>query len=313
MNEGFGTVLRLKSGDVAPATPPVPFAIAPDSTDPLLSTPYTWYKIKLKTFTSATTAPILSRIIGIFPDTGRKYVNITSVVNGSTTVIPPTAASFFPTNEDEVVVVTTDPLRAFVTYTFLAIQDFGGYKFQYLSTDGTRKSFTNLVDPSNGFRNGPTVATTPPTRFETTWTLPADAAKATQSYPMMDGTTQTFTGYFMYLTPINVNPVGEYPGAGTVRRAKQLGTPNVVGISRLTPSVLRGIDVNRIGFISADTTFQVVNMTTGNSVPIEIKSTDLLPKTYDIPDMSFAAGDVEGLLYESGGALVDVDLELVWG
>lgn len=290
-----------------------PFALSPNSTNTLLSEPRRWYKIKLKNFGSATIAPVLSRIIALYPETGMKWQNILSTVNGSTSTAPVFSdIEFFPTNDDEVQVLFSNPATSLINYTYRRRQDFGPLEFTYLASDGTYKPLPNLVDGSDSLRNGPAVLTSPPTKSVISWSMPSDWAQANKTLTMSDGSTQTYKGYFIRMKPVNVNPVGEYALSVASRRAKQFGTDNVVGGPVLESQRLLGITVNRIGAISADTVIQVGNLSTGKFASVTIDDAADLPITYDFADVAFAAGEVPGALFVSGGIITDVDFDFVW-
>jgi len=297
-----------------PATEMQSFALNPQSEETLYNTAYPWYKITFNGLSNITATPLLSRILGHYPTDGQKYLNATAYVGGDTNpaVAPTSLATIFPTIDDEAVMITPTKPTSIVRYVFRRIEDFGARLTKYLSTDGTYKLFQNLVDPSDGLRNGPAVSTIPPIRYETTWSMPTDMASVTKTWPMTDGTTLTTTGYIVTFTHANITAPGEYSPAISVARVKKFG-PTAVGEAQLTARTLKGVVINRVGAMSANTTIEKVNVTTGQAASLVINTTDDFPITKDITDISFAVDDKLGGRFVDGAEMKDVEMEHVWG
>lgn len=291
------------------------FALSPSSSVSMLNTPRIWYKVKFRNFVSATTAPILSRILGIYPTDGQKYLDVTAQINGGTNQNPapaPLATSFFPTNDDELIFITSNPFYALDSYVYKSLPNYGGFNWTYYASDGTYKPLTALNDTTSNFTAGPSTLTTPPTRFETTWALPSDMASVTKTYNLTSGSSSTYTGYQLRLTPIGVSPVGEYVPSSVVRRVKQFGNSNTVGETQLSSRTLNGVVIEHVGVITANTTCEVVNLTTGKASTFTVHTTDTIPMTIDIPNLQFSASDKLGIMFVSGGEMRDVEIDFVW-
>jgi len=114
------------------------------------------------------------------------------------------------------------------------------------------------------------------------------------------------------VTHANITAPGEYSPAISVARVKKFG-PTAVGEAQLTARTLKGVVINRVGAMSANTTIEKVNVTTGQAASLVINTTDDFPITKDITDISFAVDDKLGGRFVDGAEMKDVEMEHVWG
>lgn len=293
-----------------PATAGVALALVPTSPDPVLNTARPWYKIKLRNFTTVTTAPVLARITPIFIDAEQKYADLSGLAGFSITSYagsPLIGLTFFPVVGDEVIITFANPARGYSVYAFrknLTPADVV-IVYEYLASDNTWKALTSLADESDNYRNGPAVLIEPPTHFDLSFATPTDWVEKAIDLPLTDGTTLTATGYHIRRRFAAVPNKSEIQGAVVSIRAKQYGSANTSGIA-VTARTVDRVAVELNGAISgaADAgVFQVVNLSTGAAsqftVPAAATQGDIINAS--ITTLSFLAGEMLGLERVSGG------------
>lgn len=264
-----------------------------------ISAKFIWHRIVIKTFTSATTAPILSRLWSA--DTVIKYRDITTpYTTGVFTTIP---QEILPRIGDCLIFICSAATMGLdITVTTAESANFTS-TWKYIKSNGTYGTLSNVSDPSNGM----TVVGTHKIRFS----IPTDWGS--RSITDKDGVVHTGFIICRQTTTVSVeSPVA--PSHNTVK-TKSLGTGNVSGIKMYANIVVKAISIPRIGIPSATAVdIAVLNLTPSNLT--NISSTITIPANavsanIDIQDITFNANEELGISCLSNtGTVKDVDLIL---
>lgn len=263
------------------------------------SSKYIWHRLVIKTFTSATTAPILSRLWSA--DTAIKYRDITTpYTTGVFTTMP---TEILPRVGDCLIFACSAATMGLdVTVTTAESTNFIS-TWKYIKSDGTYGTLSNVSDPSNGM----TVVGTHKIRFS----IPTDWGS--RSITDKDGVVHTGFIICRQTTAVSVeNPVA--PSNSTIK-TKSLGTGNVSGIKMYQSAVVRAISIPRIGIPSATAMdIAVLNLTPSNLTNISSTvtiPTNAISANIDIPDLVFNAGEELGIIcLSSTGTIKDAEIIL---
>lgn len=259
---------------------------------------HVWHRVYLKNFTSATTAPILSRLW--VSDVVFNYTDITSQVNsGSWTGFN---SEFLPELEAHTDWIHPGPPMGLdVTVTQAASGTYTTVR-EYLATDGTWKPIPNVVDPSSDH----TVLGASKIR----WSRPTDWTK--KSYTFLG---QTVEGWIEKRKVNSIVTAGPTQLWQLSAKSRSLGAANAQGLESPTTATYSAatfsIGDNRA---TVDTVINFENVDTGAAATITIPSgvEDASALTGGkVPfALSLAAGNSTLPVCISGGPLIDVTLRM---
>lgn len=259
---------------------------------------HVWHRVYLKSFTSATTAPVISRLWASELNYG--YVDITNAINNGTDP----AYEFLPEVGAHTDWIHPGPPIGIDVNVITAAGPTYTVERQYLASDDTWKPIPNLVDPSNGYRNTG--------QHRIRWSRPADWVE--KSYTFLG---QTVTGWVerrVVTAVATQGPVGLYQIQADSR---SLGATNAQGLEydagATYKSATFSIGDNRA---TGSTVLQLINADTGATSTVTIpsaidESSDLAAGKVLLPaDFSLATNQSMLVMCLSGGPLINLELRL---
>lgn len=263
-----------------------------------VSSKYIWHRLVLKTFTSASTAPVLSRIWTA--DNVLKYKNITTAhISTDFSSLP---SEILPRINDCLIMVYPNlALGEDVVITRSASTNYTTTMY-YLASDNTYKLLTGVSDESNMYQISASV-----TERKRRWTMPTDWVS--KSITDKDGT--VWTGYIacMRITAISVE--GPVAPAQVNCKVRAFGNANTDGVQIFTATTVKAVSIPRIGLPSTTATvIQLLNLTTGQGSSLTIPANTISSLNADITDIVYAVNDKLGMAYQSGNILKDVEIIL---
>lgn len=257
---------------------------------------YFWHKFTLTAFTSASTAPVLSRIWSA-KHNALSYKNVT--VAHTSTDFSSLPAHILPRIGDCLLMVHPGPSYgedSVITRSASANYTTAQY---YLADDLTLKPLTGVSDDTNMYR-----VTASATERKVRWTLPDDWS----SKSVTDKDSVVHTGYItcMKITAISVEGPVQPPQVTCLSRS--FGDANTTGVQVYTATTVKAVSISRIGVPSATAVVaQLLNLSTGrgSSFTIPANATSL---NVDTTDLALAIGNRWGLSHVSGGTIQDVSM-----
>lgn len=259
---------------------------------------HVWHRVYVKSFTSVTTAPVISRLWA--SEANYSVVNITSAVNNGTNP----AYEFLPeVGAHTKWVHPGPPIGIDVTVTTVASSTYTVER-QYLASDDTWKNIPDIVDPSNGYRN--TGA------HKIRWSRPSDWVS--KSYTFLG---QTVNGWIerRHVTAVAIQgPVNLYQVQADSR---SLGAANAQGLeyeSAITyKSATFSIGDNQA---TGNTVLQLANADTGATSTLTIptaidESSDVAAGKVSLSaNFALAANESMIVMCLSGGTLINLEMRL---
>lgn len=259
---------------------------------------YVWHRFVLKTFTSAVTAPILSRIWSA--NEVLKYKNVTTA--HTSTDFSSLPSEILPRINDCLIMVFPNlAMGEDVVITRAASTNYTSTML-YLASDNTSKQFQGVSDESNMYQ----VAASSVER-KRRWTMPTDWVSKT----ITDKDGVIHTGYIacMRITAISVE--GPVAPPQVTCKARCFGDANTDGIKFFAATTIKAVSISRIGIPSTTAMVaQLLNLTTGKGSSITIPANTVSSLNVDIDDIVYAANDKLGFAYQSGNAIKDIEIIL---
>lgn len=263
---------------------------------------YIWHRVYVKTFTSCTTAPVLSRVWAESSDL--TYIDVTTAFN--TGDFTGYIGDYLPTVGAHTVLAHPGPAIGMdITIT---VGSDGVYTLanEYLASDGTWKAFQNFVDPSN---HSAVLG-----NHKLRWTVPADWVSSSLT---LGASGFTATGWLMRRRIDAISTQGPRALVRYTAKSRALGAANSQGLEAASPQsysvALVDIGANTA---TADTVLQLVNANTGVvstvTVPQGVDSTtDVAGGKINLSSsFAMASGDSMIVMCKSGGPLTDVEVRL---
>lgn len=256
---------------------------------------YIWHKFTLSAFTSASVAPVLSRIWSA-KDT-LAYKNVTVAHTSTDFSLLPT--DILPRIGD--CLLTIHPGPSYGEDSVITRSASANYtsEFFYLADDNTYKPLADVSDDANMYRVAPSA-----TERKTRWTLPADWSQKS----VTDSAGVMHTGYITCMRITAIATEGPVQPPQVNCKSRSFGDANATGIQVYVATVLKAVSIPRIGVASATAVVaQLLNMSTGRGSSFTIPA-NAVSLNVDITDLALAAGNRWGLAHVSGGTLQDVSL-----
>lgn len=260
-----------------------------------ISPKYIWHKFTLSSFTSATTAPVLSRIWSA-KDT-LVYKNVT--VAHTSTDFSSLPADILPRIGD--CLLTVHPGPSYGEDSVITRSSSTNYTSQwfYLATDNTYKPLQGVSDETNGYQIAPSA-----TERKVRWTLPSDWTQKS----ITDNASVVHTGYIACLRITAITTEGPVAPPQVNCKSRSFGDVNTTGIQVYDATTLKAVSIPRIGISSATAVVaQLLNMSTGKGVSFTIPA-NATSLNVDTDDLVLAVGNRWGLSHQSGGSLQDISL-----
>lgn len=256
---------------------------------------YVWHRFTLTAFTSATTAPVLSRIWSA-KDT-LSYKNVTTA--HTSTDFSSLPADILPRIGD--CLLTVHPGPSYGEDSIITRSASANYTTEqhYLATDNTYKPLADVSDETNMYRVAPSA-----TERKARWTAPSDWSS--KSITDKDGVVHTGFITCMRITAIATEGPVQPPQVNC--KTRSFGDANTTGIEVYTATSIKAVSISRIGMPSATAVVaQLLNMSTGkgSSFTIPANATSV---NVDIADLPLAIGNRWGLSHVSGGTIQDVSM-----
>lgn len=259
---------------------------------------HVWNRVYLKSFTSATTSPIISRLWA--SELNYNQVDITAAFNNGTNP----AYEFLPEVGAHTDWIHPGPPIGLDVNVIVADGSTYTTERQYFASDDTWKPIPDLVDPSNGYRNTG--------QHRIRWSRPADWAK--KSFAFLG---QTVEGWIERRHVTAVSTQGPVQLYQLQADSRSLGAANAQGLEYNAAVTYKNatfsIGDNRA---TVDTVLQLINADTGATstltIPLTIdESSDLSTgKSPMSADFSLEASQSMLVMCLSGGPLVNLELRL---
>lgn len=247
---------------------------------------YIWHRVVLTSFTSVTTAPILSRIW--CADTSISYRNLTTAwTTGVFTSVP---SEMLPRINDCILFVCPGKTMGVdVTVTTAESANFTR-TWKYLNSSGQSVALAGVSDPSNGL----TTTGSHNIRF----TVPTDWT--TQS--ITDSNSAVQTGFILCLQITSITTEGPTAPTHSTAFTRSFGASTTMGVQTPTAITIKAVTVDEPMATTGTgaVTLALYNLTTGTSADIAIPASPTYPLNVDISDLSLAINDKFGLFYTSG-------------
>ena len=260
---------------------------------------HVWHRVYLKTFTSASTAPVISRLWA--EDVNVVYTDMTAQANsGNWTGF---ASEFLPTvNAYSIWVHPGPPMGSDVNVTTAAPTAYTTTR-EYYATDGVWKPVPNFVDPSNDYRVTGT--------HRIRWSRPADWTSKSLT---IDGT--TLTGWVERRRIVAISTPGPVMLHQTQTDSRALGAANAQGI-RVGAGTYNYVTFSAgANTATVVTVVELINVDTGAgstiSIPVEVtEASDITGGRVVLSTpMTVTAGQSFLVRCLSGGPLLAVGLRL---
>lgn len=290
------------------------------SNDPALNmASMKYFLVKLTGIGAGATPPSLSELFLI-----RKtfvYNDHTAAANGATATAP-LAHKHYPWPGSTLLWCTSNPAYRYEVYMHLVQTNVITDEHEILTGAGW-VSASDWNNQTNDFTTGPAVLGNPVQKLPITHAIQSAWATLPQTFELEDGSTVTYTGYWIRERTIGVTQYGEHQNPRYRLRARQYGNTNTSGGTVLVAKTLRGVTLHSLAAAdtpAVDTLARAVNLSTGaESSTFTISAADIalllqgVSRTFDFADLSFAAGDREpAYRCVSGGALRNVDLQEIY-
>lgn len=247
---------------------------------------YVWHKVVLTAFTSASVAPVLSRIWAA--DTAVSYRNLTvPYTTGVFTTIP---AEMLPRIGDCLQFVCPGITMGLdVVVATAESSNFTG-QWQYINASGAYVALSGVSDPSNGLTTTGT--------HNIRWTVPADWG--VQS--ITDSNNNVQTGYILCKRITAIGTEGPVAPVHATSFVRSFGASTTSGIQVFSATTIRAVTLGEPLTITGTgaVSLNLSNLTTGTSVAIAIPASPTWPLNIDTVDLALAANDKYGLFYASG-------------
>lgn len=259
---------------------------------------HVWHRVYLKSFTSATTAPVISRLWASQIDFG--YTDITSAINNGTAP----AYEFLPEVGAHTDWIHPGPPIGLDVNVIVAAGTTYTVQRQYLASDDTWKPIPDLADPSNGYRNAG--------QHRIRWSRPADWVS--KSYTFLG---QTVNGWIERRQVTSVSTQGPVPLYQVQADSRSLGAANAQGLEYDSAVTYRSATFS-IGDNQAigNTILQLVNADNGATSTLTIpsaieESSDLAAgKVLLSADFALAINQSVIVMCLSGGPLINLEVRL---
>ena len=304
-----------------PPTDAVAWTPTPDETETQGGMPsQKWFVITIAGITSTTTAPLCRRM-WLSTDTAT-LTNYTTAFQGSLTVgVDASSVFFFPTIDDYTPFVSENKsigidLAVFRGYD-TASQVITGRtrQYQYLATDGSWKPYTNVVDTSDDFTNGPADFTSNnPSLFTVRWDVPADIANTTVTYKLASGDI-ILTGYHSRLKYTAVTTHGPARQLSIAARVRQFGDNNTTGTKVESATTFKRVSIlgidSGMGVGTGTNTLQISNAVNGDTRNIlDPENPTEFPLDFDIDNLTIPASGKYLMTATGERSLVGVEMRV---
>lgn len=259
------------------------------------SAKHVWHRFYISAFTSATTAPVLSRMWASTET--KKYRNITASHTSDPDDFSSLPAEMLPRVGDEFIIVHPGPsMGEDIVITRSASANYTAQRY-YLASDNTYKLLSDVNDASDNYR---TAAST--TERKARWTVPSDWT----SKSVVDKDNATHTGWIESIRITAVGTEGPVLPPQVQCKSRSFGNANTNGIVMLSAFTVKGVSMPRIGVPSTTATVvQLFNLTQGQGASFTIPA-NATSANVDTADVTFAASDKLGMAYLSGGEVKDL-------
>lgn len=266
-----------------------------------------WIIIKLNGFTGVTRAPKISRVWIEHDESNITYLDMTTEVNGSLATAPVSPTdTLFPVIGNTAYFCTENIALAQERYQYRRTPDVWTIAHEYLANDETWKTLPNWQDASNDWANGPSVVSNTFQKYQASWTVPSDFGQKTLTFPLIQGGTVSYTGYWVRMRAVSV----EIPGPTTLGlaryRARQFGASNAYGEYEKHAVTYTVLTYSLGTKPTAPITLAFINNVNGQTataiIPNDtLESGTLLTQKLDI-NLSIAAGESRMLKIVEGGS-----------
>lgn len=269
-----------------------------------VSPKYIWHKIELSTFTSASVAPVLSRIW--MADTVINLSNVTAAYTSNPADFSSLPAEELPVIGNHCMVVHAGiPIGEEVTITSPRSANYTVER-QYLATDGTWKPMTMTSDPSNGY-------TASAGTYRVRWTPASDWTSKT----VTDSSNNSYTGWVERCHIMTITTEGPVTPPHVQAKSRALGSGLAEGIYHYVAKTYSGVSFFEAGVPSAtSTTITFMNSDTGITQTITVPSNTRSSATVTNGRFDFAsnlaigAGQSLIVSHGGGGSLQDIRIKL---
>lgn len=259
---------------------------------------YIWHRLVLKTFTSATTAPILSRIWTA--NDVLKYRDVT--VAHTSTNFSSLPSEILPRINDCLIMVYPNlTMGEDIVITRSASMNYTTTMF-YLASDNVYKTLSGVSDESNMYQ---IAAST--TERKRRWTMPSDWVS--KSITDKDGVVHT--GYIVCMRITAVSVEGPVAPPQITCKVRCFGENNTDGVKMFSSTTVKAVSISRIGIpTTTATVIQLLNLTTGKGSSLTIPANTVSSLNVDIDDITYAINDKLGISFLSGGTIKDCEVLL---
>lgn len=247
-----------------------------------VSPKYVWHRFVLTAFTSATTAPVLSRIWSA-KDT-LAYKNVT--VAHTSTNFSSLPTDILPRIGD--CLLTVNPGPSYGEDSVITRSASANYTSElfYLADDNTYKPLTGVSDETNMYRVAPSA-----TERKTRHTLPADWS----SKSITDKDAVVHTGHITCMRITAIATEGPVQPPQVNCKTRSFGAGLTTGIKMYAATVIKAISFIRIGIPSVtEVTAQLLNMDNGKGSSFTIPANATSYSTA-VVDLAIAANESLGM------------------
>lgn len=247
---------------------------------------YDWHKVVLTGFTSASTAPVLSRIW--CADTSVSYRNLTTAyTTGNYSSVP---AEMLPRIGDCLQFVCPGITMGLDVTVAAAESSNFTTRWEYINASGVSVALSGVSDPSNGF----TVTGANNIR----WSVPSDWGQQS----VTDSNNNVQTGYIVCKRITAIGTEGPVAPVHATSFVRSFGNATTSGVQVFSATTIKAVTIGEPLTITGTgaVTLNLSNLTTGTSSSIAIPATPTWPLNIDTPDLVLAVNDKYGLFYASG-------------
>lgn len=272
-----------------------------------------WICISPKDYVSSTTSPKMSMTYML--GSGNDMVNLTSTFNGPwLTPVPNVFPDVVYLNDSSMLYTFAAPGPGIDFRSYLKSANYYTYVWEYYSVTGVWKPFANVVDPSDGLKNGPASYGDPAVEYHVRWQLPSDWDLMPLVIPTDPGPTTTINGAHMRMRIVTVTNIAPTPPPLARARCRSLNSAG--GVYHTAQGIYNALTFEATIPAASNTSIQLFNGTTYSSAIAVFPSltysscnTALQRLVLSTP-LTINSGQALFITWQGGDTLQDVEIVL---